>query len=105
MWIRSGRINAVIGGKEYSLGAREALFVTPYMLHSYESDGESEVFIAVFSGNYIGRFASATMGKEPVDASFSVSDALACYLCAHMACLPDGYRACSSLCQIRRSIC
>ncbi len=91
VWIRSGRIHAVIGGKEYSLGAGEALFVTPYMLHSYESDGESEVFIAVFSGNYIGKFASAILGKEPIDASFSVSDSLACYLCAHMACLPDGY--------------
>lgn len=84
VWVLSGELYATVANKDYVLRERQALLITPYAPHSLKTVSDSEIFIAVFSGAYIGKFASATASKEPLDASFTLSEPLAQYLRCQM---------------------
>ena len=49
VWVLSGELRAVVADKCYLLKRGDALFVTPFALHSYTTDNFSEAFIAVFA--------------------------------------------------------
>lgn len=84
VWVLSGELRAVVADKCYLLKRGDALFVTPFALHSYTTDNFSEVFIAVFADTYIGKFASATADKEPINSKFTISPPLSEYLYSRM---------------------
>ena len=84
VWVLSGGLHATISNKDYVLSEGQALLITPYALHSLKTGDDSEIFIAVFSGTYIEKFASSTASKEPTDASFTLSEPLANYLRSQM---------------------
>ncbi|MBE6691643.1 MAG: hypothetical protein E7590_10285, partial [Ruminococcaceae bacterium] len=80
VWVTAGTLQASVADKVYLLNAGEGLFILPYQMHSYTSAQDTEFFVAVFAGGHIGKFVSATAGKEPVDARFSLSPSLQAYL-------------------------
>lgn len=83
-WVLSGELHATVADKHYLLKQGDALFITPFALHSYVTQQTSEVFVAVFAGTYVGQFASATKEMEPTDAKFTVPAPLSVYLHAQM---------------------
>ena len=88
VWVISGTLHATVADKDYLLNAGEALFILPYQMHAYTSAPDAEFFVAVFAGGHISKFVSATAGKEPTDARFSLSPALQTYLREQMVPLP-----------------
>ena len=84
VWVTRGELSARVGEKEYTLREGDALFITPYQLHSYTTSELSECYITVFSGSYVGNFSKATAAKEPTDASFRISAPLEAYLSENM---------------------
>jgi len=84
VWVLAGKLYATISNKDYVLSEGQALLITPYALHSLKTAADSEIFIAVFSGAYIDKFASSTALKEPIDASFTLSEPLSRYLRSQM---------------------
>ena len=84
VWVLSGDLFATVANKDYILKKGQALLITPYALHSLKMDTDSEIFIAVFSGAYIGKFMSSTATAEPIDASFTLSEPLCEYLRSQM---------------------
>lgn len=80
VWVLSGDLYATVSNKDYTLSKDQSLLITPYALHALKTSPDAEIFIAVFSGSYINKFASTTASKEPVDAHFSIPDTLSAYL-------------------------
>ena len=78
--VLDGEIEAEIGDKRYALKSGEALLLTPYQLHSYESSADSLTFVAVFSGNYTELFARATAGKEAKNPILTLSAETRAYI-------------------------
>lgn len=89
VWVLSGRLRATVSDKVYLLDEGDGLFILPYQLHSYVAEPDTEFFVAVFAAGYVGKFVSATGGKEPADAFFRLSPALQAYLRAQMVPLPS----------------
>ena len=87
VWVLSGEIRATVADRDYLLREGDALFIPPFALHSYKTDSHSEIFIAVFAGTYIGKFASATAGKEPINSNFRIPPSLWDYLYSQMIAL------------------
>lgn len=88
VWVTAGTLQAGVADKVYLLKAGEGLFILPYQMHSYTSAQDTEFFVAVFAGGHIGKFVSATAGKEPVDARFALSPSLQTYLREQMVPTP-----------------
>ncbi|MBR7111550.1 MAG: AraC family transcriptional regulator [Clostridia bacterium] len=89
VWVLKGELHATVADKHYLLRQGDALFVTPFALHSYTTDACSELFIAVFAGTHVSKFASATADKEPLNAKFTISSPLSEYLYAQMIALEN----------------
>ena len=92
VWVLKGELYATITGQDYVLREGQALLITPYALHSLKTAVDAEIFIAVFSGAYIDKFASATASKEPIDASFTLSEPLSQYLRSQMLIIDEQRR-------------
>ena len=84
VWVLSGELHATISNKDYIVRKGQALLIIPYALHSLKTTSDGEIFIAVFSGAYIDKFSSSTASKEPLDASFTLSEPLSQYLRSQM---------------------
>ena len=70
----SGKIKAAAGDKEYILNSGDFLLLTPYQLHSYESEGPSLAYVVVFSGGFADSFNSVVTGKEAANALLTPSE-------------------------------
>lgn len=70
----SGKIKATAGDKEYTLTRGDVLLLTPYQLHSYESQGHSLAYVVVFSGGFADSFNRFVSGKEAVNALLTPSE-------------------------------
>ncbi|MBQ8356397.1 MAG: helix-turn-helix transcriptional regulator [Clostridia bacterium] len=88
VWVTAGTLQATVADKVYLLHKGDGLFILPYQLHSYTTVENCDFFVAVFAAGYIGKFASATSGREPTDACFRLSPALQGYLRDTMAIRP-----------------
>lgn len=84
VWVLSGKLCATVANKDYVVHKDQALLITPYALHALKMVDNSEIFIAVFSGAYIGKFTSSTATAEPIDACFTLSAPLCEYLRSQM---------------------
>lgn len=89
VWVTAGRLHATVSDKDYLLQEGEGLFILPYRMHSYTADPDTEFFVAVFAAGYVGKFVSATQGKEPTSARFRLSPALQVFLRAQMLTTDD----------------
>ncbi len=83
-----GELRAVADGCEYRLFSGESLFFPPFTVHELHSVGEAEIFIAVFSGGYVGRVARIFDGKHAARHSFRLSDVTEALLCRYLCSEP-----------------
>lgn len=86
--VLSGSITATVADKNYLVKEGEALFLTPYQNHSFQTKNASEIFITVFSGTHVGRFASTVSNRFPEDAQFTPSPETLSLVKKHLVHLP-----------------
>ena len=84
VWVTEGELSATVEERTYLLHAGDGLLLFPYQLHAYETAAHSSSYITVFSGSYVGKFASLSSGRVPTDARFSLSERLCGVLRAYM---------------------
>lgn len=79
-----GIIEAEVGGNAYALKPGDAVLLTPYQLHSYNSASDTLAFVAVFSGNYVQSFARMTAGREAENPVMTLSAEARAYINKYM---------------------
>lgn len=79
--VLDGEVSAVVGQKQYTLKAGEALLIMPFQLHSYTPSTNALYFISVFSGDYVPEFAKVTADREPCSALFRPSHESVSFIC------------------------
>lgn len=84
VWVLSGELFATVANKDYVVKEGQALLIMPYALHALKTVGDSEIFIAVFSGSYFEKFAASVAAAEPTDACFDLPLPLRQYLSTQM---------------------
>ena len=74
IYVKEGEITISIYEKDEHLRAGDYALVFPYQIHSYETPKRSECFIAVFSGEFVPKFANMILKKQGESVKFSLSD-------------------------------
>ena len=75
-----GRLNMVVGGKEYLLNEGEAVFVGPFETHSFASVFDNESRVIVFSPKYVKDFFEYIKHNVYENSSFVVSDSVLSFI-------------------------
>ena len=80
IYVISGKAICSVNGKTKTLEAGEFALCLSNEIHSIKSDGESKIWIGVFSEDFIYEFAKRQRGKSGTDFSFKCSENLMRYL-------------------------
>ena len=84
VYVLHGVLNATVDDEEYSLSPGEGLFLTPYRLHSYQSDETCVCFIVVFSGSFIEHFSRSVSQKTSLSSKVLLDGETANYIGKHL---------------------
>lgn len=80
IYVISGKAHCTVNNKSKIIEAGEFAFCLSNEVHSIRSIGGSQVWIGVFSGDFIGEFAKYQNGRSGSDFSFRCSDSIMEYL-------------------------
>lgn len=64
LFVKSGSVSAHIGNRILKVSCGECIWVLPYEVHYFVTDKQSEVFISIFSTDYIPDFYNEVSNKS-----------------------------------------
>lgn len=80
IYLFSGRVDAVIGGKEVTLQGGDMAFCLANEIHEYKTVGSSHCWVTVFSPDFVPEFERRVRGKVSRDCRVVCSDTVMGFL-------------------------
>lgn len=71
IFVENGDIEIQVGSKNFLLQKNKAALIFPGQLHAYSTKGHSEIFLCIFSADYIYDFYNLIKGKIADNPTFS----------------------------------
>lgn len=84
IYVIKGQLYVTINGVSGIVESGKMVLVLSNQIHSFEQCPESEIWVAVFSEEYVPKFASAVKGKQGKSFDFVPSDAVRELVCKHL---------------------
>lgn len=84
IYVLQGAVELTLNGRKFPVHAGTFALVLPNEFHAYHTPDTSQVWIGVFSADFVGEFAKMTEGKRANDPRFSCSDAIEALLLKYL---------------------
>lgn len=80
IYIYDGELDVFCGGREFTMHSGEFALILPNCIHSLHTPKKAEVWIGVFSADYVSSFDAFMSGKQNLTNVFTVDEELMPYL-------------------------